>query len=93
MGIIYDPAKREAVLRERGLDIADAGEIFEAFHLTRADEKHSRTEDRLTSVGMMGDQLVIVVWTWRDDDRRIVTMWKANEKERDIYRRERDRSG
>lgn len=93
MGIIYDLAKREAVLRDRGLDMADAGEIFERFHLTRADEKHSDAEERLISVGMMGGQPVIAVWTWREDDRRIVTMWKANDKEREIYRRQRDRYG
>lgn len=93
MGIIYDPAKREAILRERGLDIADADEIFDGFHATRADEKHSLIEQRLISAGMMSGQLIIVVWTWREEDRRIVTMWKANDKERDIYKRERDRYG
>lgn len=90
MRISYDPAKRHAVLRKRGLDMANAGQIFAGFHLTRLDEKHSQGEERLVSVGVMDDAVVLAVWTWRDGDRRIVTMWKANGKERDIYRRARD---
>ena len=90
MRIIYDPAKRDAILEERNLDIAQAGQVFAGFHLTRSDDKHSEAESRSISVGMLDEEVVILVWTTREEGRRIVTMWKANEKERSAYYRRRE---
>ena len=90
----YDEAKRQKVLDERGLDLADAGTVFEGFYLSRVDEKHSETEQRTITVGELnGDIVVVLVWTPRPGERRIITMWKANEKERRKYHEQRDRSG
>jgi uncharacterized DUF497 family protein len=94
MGIQFDDAKRARILAERGLDIAQAGTLFDGFHLTRRDDKHStETEERFNSVGMLGDEIVLVTWTSRGAARRIVTMWKANDKERQSYQRARGRGG
>jgi len=93
MEIEFDPSKREAVLADRGLDLAGAVKLFDSFHLTRCDDKHSETEERFHSIGMIGDDIVIVTWTPREDRRRIVTMWKANDRERQKYQQARDRSG
>jgi len=93
MRIIYDSAKRDAILRERRLDIARAEEVFAGFHLTRTDHKHSESENRFVSVGMLDEDVVIVVWTPREKGRRIVTMWKTNEKERSAYHRKREELG
>lgn len=93
MDIAYDPAKRSQTLASRGLDLADAGTLFDGFHLTRRDDKHSETEERFHSIGMIGDDVVIVTWTPRKDQRRIVTMWKANDRERQKYQQARDRPG
>lgn len=93
MRIVWNAAKREMVLRDRSLDLARAGEVFDGFHLTRRDDRHSDEEERWTSVGLLDDAAVIVIWTVRDGDRRIVTMWKANERERDGYHRTRSRAG
>ncbi|HEX4694505.1 BrnT family toxin [Sphingomonas sp.] len=93
MDVDYDPAKRSLILADRGLDLADAGKLFDGFHLTRRDDKHSETEERFHSIGMIGDEVVIVTWTLREDRRRIVTMWKANDRERQKYQQARDRPG
>ncbi|AJP72748.1 BrnT family toxin [Sphingomonas hengshuiensis] len=90
----YDEAKRARILQERGLDLADAERVFEGFYLSRADVKHSGEERRTITVGMLNDEVVVlVIWTPRDGERRIITMWKANEKERKRYHEQRDRSG
>jgi len=91
MEIEYDPAKRDQVLEERGLDMARCGEAFDGFHLTRRDDKHSDEEDRFISVGKLDGDVVIMVWTPRDILRRIVTMWKANDNERKKYEEARKR--
>ena len=93
MDIEYDSAKRDQVLGERGLDMAHCGKVFDGFHLTKNDHKHSTAEDRFTSVGMLGDDLVIIVWTPRKTLRRIITMWKANEQERTKFSEARKRLG
>lgn len=90
----YDENKRQLVLNQRGLDLADAGQVFEGFYLTRVDDKHSANEQRSITVGLLNDQVVVlVVWTPRNGERRIITMWKANERERQKYHEQRDRSG
>jgi uncharacterized protein len=93
MEIEYDPAKRDQVFAERGLDMARCGETFDGFHLTKLDDKHSDEEERYISVGSLGSQVVIIVWTPRNDLRRIVTMWKANDKERQKFEQARTRLG
>lgn len=93
MGIVYDDAKRAAVLAERGLDFNDAEEAFSGFHLTRRDVSHSDEEDRFQTLGMIAGSLALIVWTQRGEDRRIITMWKANERERTKFESARRDSG
>ena len=92
MEIEFDPAKRVQVLAERGLDMARSGEVFERFYLTRRDDKHSTDEERFISVGLLDDDVVIVPWPLRGILRRIVTMWKANDRERQNYQAARERA-
>jgi uncharacterized DUF497 family protein len=40
MEIEFDEAKRALILQSRGLDVAEAGKVFDDFHLTRRDDKH-----------------------------------------------------
>ena len=93
MEIEFDPVKREAVLIARGLDMARCGEAFDAFHLTRRDELHSEHEQRFLSLAMLDDTVVIIPWTPRGKLRRIITMWKANDRQSQSYRDARERSG
>jgi uncharacterized protein len=90
--IEFDPAKRDQVLAERGLDMARSGEVFEGFYLTRRDDKHSTDEERFISIGLLDNDVVIVPWTLRGILRRIVTMWKANDRERQNYQAARERT-
>ena len=92
MRVTFDENKRLEVLNSRGLDFKDAAELFDKFHLTRQDDREYE-EDRFVTVGEMKDQVVLVVWTPRDEGRRIITMWKANHGEREKYYRYRDESG
>lgn len=94
MRYTYDENKRQIVLKKRGLDLADAGTVFDGFYLSREDHQHSEMEARTFTVGELnGDIVVVVIWTPRPGERRIITMWKANERERNRYHEQRDRSG
>lgn len=93
MEIEFDPAERELVLAARGLDMARCGEAFDAFHLTLPDDRHSEFEQRFRSLALLDDTVVIIAWTPRGKLRRIITMWKADDRERQSYRDARERSG
>ncbi len=92
MRITYDETKRREVLAQRGLDFNDAAALFEKFHLTRRDDR-DYNEERFLTVGELKDQVVLVVWTLRDESRRIITMWKLDHGESERYKRRRDESG
>lgn len=49
-----------------------------------------RSEFRLAALGLIGDRLYHVVYTRREDRRRIISLRPASRKERDRYVRERD---
>jgi uncharacterized DUF497 family protein len=85
MEVEYDPAKRAATLGSRGLDLALAGEAFETEHTTRPDDRRDYGEERYLTVGFMDGRMVVIAWTTRGDARRIISMRKANERERRHY--------
>ena len=93
MEIEYDPAKRDLVLAARGLDMARCGEAFDGFHTIRPDHRHSASEQRFLSTAVLDETVVIIAWTPRDKLRRIITMWKTDDRERQSYRAARERSG
>jgi uncharacterized DUF497 family protein len=93
MKVTYDPAKRRRTLEERGLDFNDAPKIFEGFHLTDPDLRKDYGEDREITVGLLRDDVVVTVWTERQDSRRIISMRKADRDEREEYFKQLDRPG
>lgn len=80
MDISSDSRKREATLRDRGLDFARAGEVFDGLYLT-AEDTRPCDELRFISMGTLDERLVVTVWMPRGEGRRIISMRKANERE------------
>jgi uncharacterized protein len=93
MEISYDDAKRALTLGRRGLDFEDAAFLFAGLEYTVADDRAEYGEERFQTYGLLGDRLVIVVWTPRGQARHIISMRKCNERERKKYARRLDRSG
>lgn len=85
MRITFDPAKRALTLDKRGLDFALAGLVFSNRHMTRADDRQDYGEDRFISIGRLGRDVVVLVWTPRGDARRIISMRKANGREKAFF--------
>ena len=82
MKITFDPAKRASTLRDRGLDFADAAEVFAGKALNIPDERRDYGEVRIITVGLLRGRMVIVVWTPRDNGRHVFSMRKANDREK-----------
>jgi uncharacterized protein len=61
--IAFDPAKRDLTLKHRGLDFAQAGEVFAGRTITVADDRFDYGEARFITAGYLGDRKVVIVWT------------------------------
>ena len=81
MQIEFDKAKRDRTLAERGLDFAQAADVFSGHHFTAEDNRGEFSELRYITVGLLNGRMVIIVWTPRGEVRRIISMRKANERE------------
>jgi hypothetical protein len=86
MNITFDPTKRDRTLAERGLDFADAAQVFAGLTFTMKDDRFDYGEDRFITAGMLADRMVVIVWTPADGGRRIISMRKANEREQQRFR-------
>jgi len=83
--IEFDPEKKDKTLIERGLDFARAKEIFSDVHFTAQDLRQKYEEDRFITAGCLDARLVILVWTPRGEVRRIISMRKANDREKALF--------
>jgi uncharacterized protein len=85
MEISFDPVKRALTLANRGLDFADAARVFEGPEFTFEDTRVEYPEPRLVTYGLLDGRLVAVIWTETARGRRIISMRKANDREKSRY--------
>ena len=62
-----------------------AGEVFDGPTLTVEDDRRDYGEARFITIGFLDDAMVVLVWTPRNNGYRIISMRKANERERKLY--------
>ena len=90
MGFQWDAAKARANLRKHGVDFADAVGVFDdPLALTARDP--FLAEERYLSLGE--DPLgrsIVVNWTWRAKDIRIMSARRATARERRRYQEGQD---
>ncbi len=65
--------------------MALAGEVFAGNTLTVEDDRRDYGEDRFITVGFLDETMVVLVWTPRAAAYRVISMRKANERERKLY--------
>ena len=92
MKIEFDPEKRAQTLIHRGLDMAEAGFVFDASTITFEDRRNDYGEVRYITIGMLEKRMVYIAWTPRDGAHRIISMRKANDREQEKYGPRLDRS-
>lgn len=93
MEITYDAEKRGLTLEKRGLDFEDAVHVFAGPVLDIEDDRQDYGETRWLTFGLLNERIVAVVWTQRGEARHIISMRKANERERKRYEGRLDRPG
>ena len=85
MKIEYDSTKRDTTLENRGLDMADAVEVFIGVHITFPDIRFEYGEERFLTIDSLQGRLVVLAWTQRGEATRIISMRKANAREEKRY--------
>ncbi len=90
MKIVFDEAKRQTTLNVRGLDFADAAEVFATSYLEFEDDRFDYGEVRYITFGFVDSRAVAMVWTQRDNGRRIISMRHVHEEELEARRRALD---
>lgn len=85
MAFEWDPHKREVNRLKHGLDLADAvGALEDPYALTRPDP--NPTEERFVTLGRdLLDRVVVVSWTWRGDNIRLISARRATPQEHRQY--------
>jgi uncharacterized DUF497 family protein len=66
--------------------MARAAEVFEGDVLTVQDTRADYGERRYITVGRLDQRMVVLIWTPRGSDRRIISLRKANDREQALYR-------
>lgn len=82
----WDEAKSEVNLRERGFDFEYASLVFGSPTLEVDDERADYGEWRIQVIGRTGNDILFVVYTWRGENRRIISARRATRRERSAYR-------
>ena len=67
------------------MDFEDTVHVFAGTAITIEDDRKDYGETRYQTFGMLGDRMVAVVWTPRGEARHIISMRKANDRERRKY--------
>jgi uncharacterized DUF497 family protein len=88
MALTWDPEKRKRTLKNRGLDFARCNEVFAGPTVEFQDDREEYGEHRVVTIGMLDASLVVIVSTERGPDTRIISMRRADKRERKIYEEE-----
>jgi uncharacterized DUF497 family protein len=88
MELEWDEEKRQRNLRERGLDFADVARFDPESVRSRLDKRRNYGEPRINSIGYLDGRLCTFCWTPRSGRVRVISLRKANARERKEYEEE-----
>lgn len=80
----FDPVKDARSTTQRGLPLNLAALVFEGRYIEHEDQRRDYGETRTVATGPIaefGGRVCVVVYTWRNGSRRIISFRKANDRE------------
>lgn len=78
---LFDPAKDAVNRAKHGVSLALAEVLFAGAHMTVTDDRFDYGEVRQIAFGHIRDRLFVCVYADRGDERRVISLRKANERE------------
>lgn len=85
MEFVWDDAKSQRNFLERGFGYGFAAQIFEGPTIEWCDIRKDWRETRIVAVGSIEGRIFTVVYTDRDDVRRIISARRARKKEVELW--------
>ncbi len=85
MSFEWDEEKRTANLAKHGIDFVLAAKIFRNPTIEQIDGRADYGEERIIAVGHWNDGVLVVIYTWRGSNRRIISAWKAGKNDKKAY--------
>lgn len=85
MDITFDPAKNTSNLAKHGVNMSLAAEFEWDTAVTWPDVRRNYGESRMVGLGYIGDRLFAVAFVDRGEERRIISLRKANKREERVY--------
>jgi hypothetical protein len=82
MEIEFDPAKDAANRERHGLSLNLAASFDWEAAQVEPDERNDYDETRLVAIGPIGDRIHVMVFTVRGDKLHVISLRKANRRER-----------
>ena len=81
-----DPAKAASNLKKHGVSFADAEGVLEDPLAVTVEDPDAEGEQRFVTVGLgSAGELLVVVWTERDEECRVISARRPTRKERKQY--------
>lgn len=78
----WNSAKSDATFWQRGFDFAYAARLFAGDRLEAEDTRSGYGEIRIKAIGQVGPDILVVIYTMRDEVVRIISARLANKRER-----------
>jgi uncharacterized protein len=86
----WDETKNRSNLRKHSVDFADAVLALEDENAVTVRDDDSDEEERLVTIGADGlGRVLVVVYTWREENIRMISARTATRRERAVYEAER----
>jgi uncharacterized DUF497 family protein len=84
----WDESKNAINIVKHGVEFSLINGFDWSSALIVVDKLHGDSEQRFTAVGFIGDRLYVCIYTCRGEKRRIISLRKANLRERKSYEQE-----
>jgi uncharacterized DUF497 family protein len=81
----WDETKRQTNIAKHGVDFTDAALVFEGAVLETEERRWDYGERRYRALGLFNGRVLYVIYTWRQDRRRIISARRASRDERETY--------
>ena len=86
MNIVWDPEKARINLEKHGMRFSDAEIVLYDPHALTQEDKDAVNEQRFVTIGMDAiGRVLIVVYTYRGEDIRLISARSATKRERESY--------
>jgi uncharacterized DUF497 family protein len=84
----WDLRKEQTNLRKHRFDFITATLIWDGPVIEKIDDRRNYGETRVIAIGGVGGCIIVVVYTWREGSRRIISARKANSREKRFFEEE-----